>query len=298
MLHTGAHSHHFNMGIAQLSNRYLGGPGREIGVDGREFDTPIEFTWEPLELHTLTAWQDFHEGGHHYTFDHWTHLDPLTLQPIDQYFFPTWDITIPWEEGYHIYRAYFTGGPYDAELLYLPMPLMYEIGFTLPIYWTCDAGVDSSSLVSIYLDRHGGAAGYPELLAEDIPFDDSFEWTVSGPVSDSCRFKIFAVDVAGNTAEAIGPELFAISTCSWLVGDADGGGSVNVGDAVYLIHYMFADGPRPNPYYSGDADCSGIVNVSDAAWVIGYIFGGGPESPCTCADYRRPGGSELQVTLD
>lgn len=62
-------------------------------------------------------------------------------------------------------------------------------------------------------------------------------------------------------------------------GDADGNGVVNITDVVFLISYVFADGPAPNPVSMGDADCNGIVNVSDVVYLLSYIFGGGP-APC------------------
>ena len=63
-------------------------------------------------------------------------------------------------------------------------------------------------------------------------------------------------------------------------GDANYDGTVNVGDAVYLVNYIFRSGPVPAPVIeSGDANCSGSINVADAVTVINYVFHGGPE-PC------------------
>jgi hypothetical protein len=64
-----------------------------------------------------------------------------------------------------------------------------------------------------------------------------------------------------------------------LCGDADANGIINISDAVYLISYIFAGGPAPEPMTAADADCNQIVNISDAVYLISYIFGGGP-APC------------------
>ncbi len=64
----------------------------------------------------------------------------------------------------------------------------------------------------------------------------------------------------------------------YLCRNADGSGSVNISDAVYLVGYIFG-GAEPNPPAAGDSDCSGSINISDAVYLIAYIFGGGPE-PC------------------
>ena len=44
----------------------------------------------------------------------------------------------------------------------------------------------------------------------------------------------------------------------------------------YLIAYIFAGGPAPNPLMTGDANCDGSVDISDAVYLIAYIFTGGP----------------------
>ncbi len=66
----------------------------------------------------------------------------------------------------------------------------------------------------------------------------------------------------------------------FLCGDADGSSSVSISDVVFLINYIFAGGPPPEPLMSGDADCSGSVTISDAVYLINFIFAGGP-APCS-----------------
>jgi hypothetical protein len=66
----------------------------------------------------------------------------------------------------------------------------------------------------------------------------------------------------------------------WFVcGNADGAGTADIDDVVFLINYIFAEGPPPDPIESGDPDCSGGVDIDDAVYLIAYIFSGGPE-PC------------------
>jgi hypothetical protein len=66
---------------------------------------------------------------------------------------------------------------------------------------------------------------------------------------------------------------------AYLCGDANGDGSVNVSDAVYIINYVFIGGNPPEPQASGEVNCDGSVNVSDAVWIINYVFIGG-NAPC------------------
>jgi hypothetical protein len=79
--------------------------------------------------------------------------------------------------------------------------------------------------------------------------------------------------------------------CQWRVGDANGDGSVDISDVVYLISYIFSGGaaPTPNRVGSGDADCSRNVDISDVVYLISRIFSGGPPPglTCSCADYAK-----------
>lgn len=74
--------------------------------------------------------------------------------------------------------------------------------------------------------------------------------------------------------------------CDGKCGDANGDGSVNVSDAVYVINYVFSGGGAPLPVLAcGDANTDGAVNVSDAVYVINYVFsGGGAPGDCSPGD--------------
>ncbi len=65
-------------------------------------------------------------------------------------------------------------------------------------------------------------------------------------------------------------------------GDANSDGDVNVGDAVYIIQYIFKSGQSPEPIEAGDANCDGSVNVGDAVYLIRFCFNDG--SPPGCAE--------------
>jgi hypothetical protein len=65
-------------------------------------------------------------------------------------------------------------------------------------------------------------------------------------------------------------------------GDANGDGQVNVGDVVYIINYVFIEGPAPYMDCIGDVNCDGRTNVADAVALINYIFrdGAPPQEGC------------------
>jgi len=75
----------------------------------------------------------------------------------------------------------------------------------------------------------------------------------------------------------------ALSPGGYIDGDASGEGDINIGDAIYIINYVFKGGPAPFPYASGDANCDGTTNLADAVYLISYIFKGGP-APQNCQE--------------
>lgn len=63
-------------------------------------------------------------------------------------------------------------------------------------------------------------------------------------------------------------------------GDVNIDGSVNVGDAVFLVNLIFHNGPSPNPTSIGDVNCDGGINVGDAVYMTNYIFKQDTPIPC------------------
>ena len=63
-------------------------------------------------------------------------------------------------------------------------------------------------------------------------------------------------------------------------GDANGDKAVNVGDAVFVINYIFKSGPVPPNRDCADPNNDGFVNVGDAVFTINYIFKGGTPPHC------------------
>ena len=69
-----------------------------------------------------------------------------------------------------------------------------------------------------------------------------------------------------------------------LCGDANDDGLINVGDAVYIINYIFKGGSAPSPLCYGDTNGDDGVDVGDAVYLINYIFKGGPAPIYGCCD--------------
>ena len=62
-------------------------------------------------------------------------------------------------------------------------------------------------------------------------------------------------------------------------GDVNHSGAVEAGDVVFLISYLFRNGPAPCPLLQGDVNCNGSVDAGDVVYLISYLFRSGTD-PC------------------
>lgn len=61
-----------------------------------------------------------------------------------------------------------------------------------------------------------------------------------------------------------------------LRGDANGDEEVTISDAVFLINYIFKNGPAPDPIQAGDANSDGEIGIVDVVYLVNYLFKNGP----------------------
>jgi len=66
---------------------------------------------------------------------------------------------------------------------------------------------------------------------------------------------------------------------TFICGDVNNDGKVNLSDIIYLVNYIFKGGPAPIPLQAGDVNKNGQVNLADIVYLVNYIFKGGPK-PC------------------
>ncbi len=63
-------------------------------------------------------------------------------------------------------------------------------------------------------------------------------------------------------------------------GDVNADDAIDISDVVYIIQWIFSEGPAPIPApLSGDVNCDDFTDISDCVYLIAYIFSGGP-APC------------------
>ena len=112
------------------------------------------------------------------------------------------------------------------------------------------------------------------VIVDDTTNIGSIAWTVPNTPSPNCRVKI---------SDALDGDPFDVSDDDFIIysrGDVNGDGTIDIADVVYLINYLFIDGPAPNPLDAGDANCDGTVDIADVVYLINYLFIDGPPPGC------------------
>ena len=119
-------------------------------------------------------------------------------------------------------------------------------------------------------------ARYPSQTDPDLP-GSSYNtklgnWTTF--LADSAGFACTndSSEMSVYDRAVLGPE--------YIRGDANGDEIIDIADVVYLINYLFTDGPAPDPLWVGDANCDEVVNIADVIHLVNYLFIDGPPPGC------------------
>jgi predicted outer membrane repeat protein len=71
--------------------------------------------------------------------------------------------------------------------------------------------------------------------------------------------------------------------CSYLCGDMDYDGQIDISDLTYLVDFIFTGGPAPMPMEAGNIECGDGIDISDLVYLVDFMFTGGP-APCDCVE--------------
>lgn len=71
-----------------------------------------------------------------------------------------------------------------------------------------------------------------------------------------------------------------LSGCTYLRGDANGDGAIEISDVVYLLNYLFRDGSPPASFVAGDVNCDDEHGISDVIYLLNYLYKAGPPPIC------------------
>jgi PKD repeat protein len=122
---------------------------------------------------------------------------------------------------------------------------------------------DTGAILNLYFNIPGTVPGGSILPIDSI--------TASGkrPRYDALWGELEPVFIAG-----------ALEIQSCVRGDVDcSGGDINIADLVYLVDFMFNDGPAPDPYDVGNIDGLLLIDIADLVYLVDFMFNDGPPPP-------------------
>jgi hypothetical protein len=190
---------------------------------------------------------------------------PIPNPPFETFVSPFWnDLNLEPSTGGHGTVYYYRNTPDTFIIAY------HEVAaYSFP---------DDTITFEAILTRNGNIK-FQYLTVGDSGMQDS---AIVGISEYDCRATphVLEGDPAENIVDDGMAVLFDYSYIIWeMSGDANSDGDVNVGDAVFMISWIFKGGPDPKNMKEADANCDGDPNVGDVVYIINYVFKSGPE-PC------------------
>ncbi|MEE8142285.1 MAG: dockerin type I repeat-containing protein [Planctomycetota bacterium] len=151
------------------------------------------------------------------------------------------------------------------------------------IYSSTDWGLDQSGGNITWSTESYGANQNANAIRWGTTY--SFRFDADAPPGDvDAKLFLFKPGAGTNvTLPVEGPEL---SCFTFVRGNVNLDGKMNIADAVYIFNYLFGDGPLPTPEESGDVNDDGMIDIGDGQYILNYLFVDGPEPP---APFPLPG---------
>jgi hypothetical protein len=148
-------------------------------------------------------------------------------------------------------------------------------------FWVSAVDPDADSIMSFTMDGFWCQSDSLRAPTYAPTFDGNnpgkFLWNPLEADTGNWIALFSAEDICG----AVDAEDVVVRVSNVLCGDATDDGAANVGDAVYLLNYLFKAGDPPEPLCKGNVNCDAVVDLADAIYILNRLFKHGP--PC-CFD--------------
>jgi PKD repeat protein len=82
-------------------------------------------------------------------------------------------------------------------------------------------------------------------------------------------------------------ETVTMRVITYVPGDASGDGTVDGGDLVYLLNYLFARGPLPPVPNAADPNADCVIDSGDLIYILNYLYAKGPVPKYGCVPPKK-----------
>lgn len=124
--------------------------------------------------------------------------------------------------------------------------------------------------------------GIPFSIQPGETFVDSQSYTLESEWNDHNCYVVTFVQADAYNGNPVLRSAREYLIVTYQYGDANGDGSVDLADVVFLINYLYKGGAAPDPSESGDANGDCIIDLADIVYLLNYLYKGGapPEEGC------------------
>jgi hypothetical protein len=105
-------------------------------------------------------------------------------------------------------------------------------------------------------------------------------WVQNDSVIGTAPDTIFLETLTVTAQDYCNADTLSFMVLTYLCGDADGDGIIDIADVVHLVNYLFIDGPEPEPLQAGDVNHDEVVDIADVVYLVNYLFLNGPPPAC------------------
>jgi hypothetical protein len=166
--------------------------------------------------------------------------------------------------------------PEPFALLFPPNKAFTPLG--IPFKWETADDPDSSDRVTydLYISTSYDFTPDETTIYTDLDTSDHAVTLDLG----SYFWKVKAKDNWGAETWSQQFRTFIVTGIHYSTGDFNMSGSVDAGDVVSLIVFLYRSGPAPDSLELGDVNCDEAINGGDVVFLINYLFRGGPPPGC------------------
>jgi len=135
---------------------------------------------------------------------------------------------------------------------------------------------DLEGAVAFYLEIDDDASFLPPLISLEMAQDTAALFLTDSLFSlgSTLYWQVLAVDSDSNITYGGVPQAERRQLHILPAGDANGNGSLNGLDVVFVVNYLKGIGPAPIPLLAGDANGDCALNGIDVVYLVSYFKGG------------------------